>query len=148
MMSEKGTNVCKAHKSNNGAGWRQGERGSAKAERGWWEDEWKHEGSHADSHSDISSVISGDIYQCHLALLVVSTLSFKNSIIPSTASSLRPSASALVHPSIRPFRHSNLHPGLARSDSARWWVRRWEMEGEGTPWETGGMQGHAGCAAA
>lgn len=41
--------------------------------------------------------------------------------------------------SIHPSRHSSVHPGLARSDSAHWWARRWEMEGEGTPW------GKEGC---
>lgn len=92
---------------------------------GGWRDERKHEheGSHADTRSHISVVISGDIYLCPLALLVVSAASRENSIICVPQPSSLLSVHFCVHPSTHPARHSNVHPGMTRSDSAGKWVK-------------------------
>lgn len=99
----------------------------------------------------------GDIYQCHLDLLVVSTLSWKNSIIPSSSlyyyyySNLKsPHLLQYIHPSIY-LSHSNVRPSLAWSDRARGWVKGWEMEGRGDAVRDGDggmMQGHTARAPA
>lgn len=58
-------------------------------------------------HLHVSLVVSGDIYQWHLSLVVVATLSWENSIIllsPSSPLSLNPSNRLSVHPASQPFK--------------------------------------------
>lgn len=110
----------------------QGRKGAVQRQR---RGDKMHEGSHADPRSHISMVISSDICQCHLALLVVSTLSWENSIILLPPSSFNLSTPAPIHPSIPPFkRPPRLGPEWQCPQMSEA-MREREMEGEGMLWE-------------